>query len=73
VGYVSSKILGFRALNNLITIVWKCDATLTTHDSGWLVYRLSLTSLNVQTTKTLMRSTKNTLAYIKALSMRKCE
>jgi hypothetical protein len=39
VGYVSSKSPGFRALNNLITTVWKCDATLTTHESGWLVYR----------------------------------
>ena len=39
VGYVSGKSPGYRALNSIISNVWKCEATLTIHDSGWLVYR----------------------------------
>jgi len=39
VGYVSGKSPGYRALNNIISNVWKCEATLTIHDSGWLVYK----------------------------------
>lgn len=38
VGFVG-KSPGYRALNNLITTIWKCDATLNIHESGWLVYR----------------------------------
>ena len=38
-GYVSGKRPGFRALNSIISNVWKCEATLNIHDSGWLVYR----------------------------------
>jgi len=39
VGYISGKNPGYRALHNLISHVWKCEATLTIHESGWLVYR----------------------------------
>ena len=39
VGYVSGKSPGFRALHSIISNVWKCEATLTIHESGWLVYR----------------------------------
>jgi len=38
VGYVSGKFPGYRALNNIIGNTWKCEATLTIHESGWLVY-----------------------------------
>ncbi|KAL9366315.1 hypothetical protein Peur_037514 [Populus x canadensis] len=41
VGYVSGKYHGFKALNNLISTVWKCEATLSTNESGWLVYRFN--------------------------------
>jgi len=39
VGYVSGKFPGYRALNNIIGNTWKCPASLTVHESGWLVYR----------------------------------
>jgi hypothetical protein len=39
VGYVSGKFPGYRALNNIIGNTWKCEATLTIHESGWLVYK----------------------------------
>jgi len=39
VGYVSGKSPGYRALNSIISNVWKCEATLTIHDFGWLVYK----------------------------------
>ena len=39
VGYVSGKRPGFGALNSIISNVWKCEAHLSIHDSGWLVYR----------------------------------
>jgi hypothetical protein len=42
VGYVSSKSPGYRALNSIISNVWKCEATLTIHDSGWLVYKFKI-------------------------------
>jgi hypothetical protein len=38
-GYVSGKFPGYRALNNIIGNTWKCPASLTVHESGWLVYR----------------------------------
>jgi hypothetical protein len=41
VGYISGKYLGFKALNNLISTVWKCEATFSTYESGWLVYRFN--------------------------------
>jgi hypothetical protein len=39
VGYVSGTYPGFQALNNLVSTIWKCKATLFTHELGWLVYR----------------------------------
>ena len=41
IGYVSSKSPGYRALNGIISFVWKCEASLTIHDSRWLIYRFS--------------------------------
>nr|TKR85165.1 hypothetical protein D5086_0000250180 [Populus alba] len=43
VGYVAGKSPGFKALNNIISSSWKCDATLSIHESGWLVYRFKNT------------------------------
>ena len=37
-GYVSGKNPGFRALHNIIASIWKCEASLTIHESGWLIY-----------------------------------
>jgi hypothetical protein len=39
VGYVSGKFPGYRALNSIIENTWKCSASLTLHESGWLIYR----------------------------------
>jgi len=39
IGYVSGKFPGYRALNSIIENVWKCAATLSMHESGWLVYK----------------------------------
>ena len=39
IGYVSGKFFGYRALNSIIGNTWKCEATLTIHESGWLVYK----------------------------------
>ncbi|KAJ6980662.1 hypothetical protein NC653_024105 [Populus alba x Populus x berolinensis] len=39
VGYIAGKSPGFKALNNIISSSWKCDATLSIHESGWLVYK----------------------------------
>ena len=39
VGYVAGKSPGFNAMNNIISNSWKCNATLSIHESGWLVYR----------------------------------
>nr|TKR90310.1 hypothetical protein D5086_0000234250 [Populus alba] len=33
------KSLGYRALNGIITSIWKCEASLTIHNLGWLIYR----------------------------------
>jgi len=41
IGYVAGKFLGYTALNNLISSTWKCNAKLTMHDSGWLIYTFS--------------------------------
>jgi len=41
VGYVSCKCPDYRALNGIISSVWKCEASLTIHTSGWLIYRFS--------------------------------
>ena len=39
IGYVFGKFPGFRALNSIIGNIWKCEATLTICESGWLVYK----------------------------------
>ena len=39
VGYVAGKSSRFKALSNIISSSWKCEASLTIHESGWLVYR----------------------------------
>jgi hypothetical protein len=39
VGYVVGKFL--RALNNIISNTWKCEATLSVHDSRWLIHRFN--------------------------------
>jgi len=39
VGYMSGKFPSYRALNNIIGNTWKCEATLTIHESSWLVYK----------------------------------
>lgn len=41
VGYVSGKNPGYRALNGIISSVWKCEASLTIHASGWLIYKFT--------------------------------
>ena len=41
VGYVAGKSPGFRALNNIISNTWNYEATLSVHDSGWLIYRFN--------------------------------
>ena len=38
-GYVSGKSPAFKALNSIISTVWKTEATLIIHESGWLLYR----------------------------------
>ena len=40
VSYVVGKFLRMKALHNIISI-WRRDASLTMHDSGWLIYRFS--------------------------------
>jgi len=39
VGYVAGKSPGFKALNNIISSSWKCEASLAIHECGWLVYK----------------------------------
>nr|TKS00953.1 hypothetical protein D5086_0000177950 [Populus alba] len=39
VGYISGKSPGFKALNGIISNVWKTEATLTIHETDWLIYR----------------------------------
>ncbi|KAG5228958.1 DUF4283 domain-containing protein [Salix suchowensis] len=39
IGYVSGKFPGYKALKSIIANVWKCEATLTMHESGWLIYK----------------------------------
>jgi hypothetical protein len=41
IGYVAGKFPGYTTLNNLISSIWKCNAKLTMHDSGWLIYTFS--------------------------------
>ena len=39
VGYVAGKSPGYKALSNVISYTWHCEAKLTIHESGWLVYQ----------------------------------
>jgi hypothetical protein len=39
VGYVAGKFPGFKALQGLVSSTWKCNASLTIHESGWLIYK----------------------------------
>jgi hypothetical protein len=41
IGYVAGKYPGFKALNNIISSTWHCNATLTIHASGWLIYKFN--------------------------------
>lgn len=41
VGYIAGKFPGLRALRNIIENSWKCAATLSMHESGWLVYKFT--------------------------------
>jgi hypothetical protein len=41
VGYIAGKSPGFKALENIISSSWKCEASLTIHESGWLVYKFN--------------------------------
>ena len=41
IGYVAGKSPGFKALNGISSSVWKCEASLTVHDSGWLIYQFN--------------------------------
>jgi hypothetical protein len=35
------KFPGFKALSRIIGNTWKCDISLTIHDSGWLIYKFN--------------------------------
>ena len=37
-GYVSGKNPAFKAFNSIISTIWKCEATHTIHETGWLIY-----------------------------------
>ena len=39
VSYNASCLSGFKALQNLIVNTWHCEASLTIHDSGWLIFK----------------------------------
>ncbi|KAJ6868613.1 hypothetical protein NC651_033633 [Populus alba x Populus x berolinensis] len=39
VGFVAGKFPGYKALNSIISDTWHCEAKLTIHESGWLVYQ----------------------------------
>ena len=38
IGYIAGKYPGFAALRSIIANNWRCDALLSIHESGWLVY-----------------------------------
>ncbi|XP_011016272.1 PREDICTED: uncharacterized protein LOC105119785, partial [Populus euphratica] len=38
VGYIAGRSPGFKALQNLIVNTWQCEASITIHDSGWLIF-----------------------------------
>ncbi|KAJ6881824.1 hypothetical protein NC651_028433 [Populus alba x Populus x berolinensis] len=41
VGYVDGKFPGYKALHDIVTNTWQCEASLTFHESGWLVYKFN--------------------------------
>ncbi|KAJ6854931.1 hypothetical protein NC651_039789 [Populus alba x Populus x berolinensis] len=41
VGYIAGRYTGFKALQNLIDNTWKCEASLTIHESGWLIFKFA--------------------------------
>uniref|UniRef100_A0A3N7GN93 DUF4283 domain-containing protein n=1 Tax=Populus trichocarpa TaxID=3694 RepID=A0A3N7GN93_POPTR len=41
VGYVDGKFPGYKALHDIVTNTWQCEASLTIHESGWLVYKFN--------------------------------
>jgi hypothetical protein len=41
VGYIASRSPGFKALQNLIATTWHCEAFLTIHASGWLIFKFA--------------------------------
>lgn len=40
-GYVAGEFPGFKALNSIIANTWHCEASLSIHESGWLVYKFN--------------------------------
>jgi hypothetical protein len=41
VGYIAGRSPGFKGLQNLIINTWHCEASLTIHDSGWLIFKFA--------------------------------
>ena len=41
VGYIAGRSPGFKALQNLIVNSWHCEASLTIHESGWLIFKFA--------------------------------
>jgi len=41
VGYIDFRSPGFKALQNLIVNSWHCEASLTIHASGWLIFQFA--------------------------------
>jgi len=41
VGYIAGRSPGFKAIQNLITTTWHCEASLTIHASGWLIFKFT--------------------------------
>jgi hypothetical protein len=41
VGYIAGRSPGFKAIQNLIVNSWHCEASLTIHASGWLIFQFA--------------------------------
>ncbi|KAJ6904042.1 hypothetical protein NC651_021251 [Populus alba x Populus x berolinensis] len=41
IGYVAGRSPGYKALQNVIVNSWKCEASLTMHESGWLIFKFA--------------------------------
>ena len=39
VGHLAGKFSKYKALSNIITSSWKCKASLTIYESGWLLHK----------------------------------